>query len=255
MPRPYLTVVIPAWNEANRLPLTLLAIDQYLARQEYSYEIIVVNDGSTDATSEATRKTGDFIENVKCIDSPEHRGKGSALRIGMAAAKGNWRLAMDADGSVGIEEFSRMEPYRSPKSGNGVIVGSHSARGAEARQSISLAGKIAEGVVNWIAVRLLGIKTNDCSVGFQCFSGEAADAVFEKTRLDGSATVYESVALAERLGYYVHEVPVRIERSEVKSRFKLRTYLQTLRDVSRMRWWLAHGGYSLETQDTHPASA
>ena len=144
MAKPYLSVIIPAYNEAKRLPLTLVDVDKHLSQQDYSYEILVINDGSKDATAEITERFLPLIANLKLINLPENQGKGAAVRQGMLAAKGNWRLFMDADNSTSISEFAKMIPYF--KEGYEVIIGSRAVKGAKLRppQSIhrQLAGKL-----------------------------------------------------------------------------------------------------------------
>ena len=102
MVRPFLSVIIPAWNEAERLPLSLIDIDRQLSVVDYSYEILIVNDGSDDHTSVIAKKIAAVMKNCKIIDSPDHRGKGAAMRIGAITAKGTWRLIMEADNSFTI---------------------------------------------------------------------------------------------------------------------------------------------------------
>ena len=126
MAKPYLSIIIPAFNEAKRLPLTLVDVDKHLASQEFSYEILVVNDGSKDGTSEIARRFSTLVKNLKVIDLPENLGKGAAVRQGMMEAKGNWRLFMDADNSTSVNEFLKMMPYF--KEGYDVVIGSRAVR-------------------------------------------------------------------------------------------------------------------------------
>src|SRR5688572_3986779 len=111
MARPFLSVVIPAYNEAQRLPLTLIDVDRHLSEQEYSYEIIVVVSHSTDHTVDMVKRFASFLPNVKYIALSENRGKGFAVKTGMLAAKGTYRLYMDADNSTAVVEFNKMLPY------------------------------------------------------------------------------------------------------------------------------------------------
>ena len=103
MPKPFLSVIIPAYNESKRLPLTLIDVERHLAEAEYSWEIVVVNGGSSDATAEITNRFSHLIPNLRLLDYQENHGKGWAVREGMLQAHGNWRLFMDAD--------NRLPPY------------------------------------------------------------------------------------------------------------------------------------------------
>ncbi len=128
MARPFLSVIIPAWNEAERLPLTLIDVDRQLAASDYSYEVIIVNDGSDDRTSFISNRFASIMKDCKVIDSPEHRGKGAAIRIGALTAKGNWRLIMDADNSFSIAEFNRILPFLQAERGVHVAIGSRAEK-------------------------------------------------------------------------------------------------------------------------------
>ena len=91
MARPYLSIIIPAYNEAKRLPITLIDIDKHLAKVDYAYEILVVNDGSKDNTAEVAQKMSANIKNLKVVDNHVNRGKGAVVRDGMLIAQGNYR--------------------------------------------------------------------------------------------------------------------------------------------------------------------
>src|SRR3989344_1142247 len=106
MAKPFLSIIIPAYNEAERLPPTLIDIDQKLSTAEYDYEILVVDDGSTDKTAAIVRNMAKGIRNLKLIDNDHNKGKGAAVRQGMLLAKGKIRLMADADNSTSIDYVS-----------------------------------------------------------------------------------------------------------------------------------------------------
>ena len=108
--KPYLSVIIPAYNEAKRLPLTLIDIGKHLSKSEFSYEIIVVDNNSTDATSEIVKRFSHLINNLKLIRC-NVPGKGAAVQKGILEAGGKIRLFMDADNSTSIDQFGKMIPY------------------------------------------------------------------------------------------------------------------------------------------------
>ena len=125
----YLSVIVPAYNEAERIPKTLLAMDVYLSKVNYPYEILVVNDGSRDNTADVVMKMAKIVKNLKLIDVKENHGKGSVVRDGMLAAKGDIRLFMDADNSTSVDQIEAMVPFF--KEGYGVVVGSRAVKGAK----------------------------------------------------------------------------------------------------------------------------
>ena len=111
MMNPHLSVVIPAFNEKDRIEPTLRSIDSYLRAQPYSYEVIVVDDGSFDGTAKFVMTLNPPISLLKVLQLPINIGKGGAVKEGMRIAKGEACLFMDADGSTPIEEVSKMLPY------------------------------------------------------------------------------------------------------------------------------------------------
>ena len=181
MAKPFLSVIIPAYNEVSRLPLTLIDVDKHLSQQEYSYEILVLNDGSKDSTAEMVKRFAPLVKNLKLVDNPENKGKGAVIRQGMLEANGNWRLFMDADNSTSIVEFNKMLPYT--KDGYDVIIGSRSVKGARLSppQPIykQLAGKAGNFVIQLLLVK--GIWDTQC--GFKCFSEEAAVKIFPLAKI------------------------------------------------------------------------
>src|SRR3989344_8157374 len=127
MSKPYLSVIIPAFNEAKRISKTLVDIDKKLSEVTYDYEIIVVSDGSTDNTAEVVQSFLGAIKNLKLIDNKENHGKGAVVRQGMLGANGTIRLFTDADNSTPIEQFNAMIPYLKDYD---VVIGSRAVRGA-----------------------------------------------------------------------------------------------------------------------------
>src|SRR3989344_2051287 len=115
--KPYLSVIIPAYNESKRLPLTLIDIDKYLSGVDFSYEIVVVNDGSKDSTAEVVRRFSHLIKNLRLLNNTENHGKGWVVRQAMLDAKGDVRIFMDADNSTTIDQYSKMMPYLPTPSG------------------------------------------------------------------------------------------------------------------------------------------
>lgn len=242
MAKPYLSVVIPAYNEAKRLPLTLIDVDRHLSQQEYSYEIIIVNDGSTDASAEIIERFKPLIENLKIINCKENRGKGAAVREGMLAAKGNWRVFMDADNSTSIVEFNKMIPYLD--NDYEIVIGSRAVRGAKLNppQAIhkQILGKLGNLFIQ--AILLRGIWDSQC--GFKCFSEEAASRIFPKSKIDKWAFDIEVLAIAKAMGYKIKEMPVHWV-NDPRSHVSFKSYLEVLWEALKVRWRLWRKKYNL----------
>lgn len=243
MAKPYLSVIIPAYNEAKRLPLTLIDVDRHLSEQEYSYEILVVDDGSTDATAEITERFKPLIENLKLVNLKENRGKGAAVREGMMAAKGNWRVFMDADNSTTVVEFNKMIPYLDE--GYEVVIGSRSVKGSKLNppQNVlkQLAGKLGNLFIQILLLR--GIWDSQC--GFKCFSEEAARRIFSSTKLDRWGFDVEVLALARALGYQIKEMPIHWINDN-HSHVRWFSYFQVLWETIKVRWWLWRKAYRFD---------
>lgn len=240
--KPFLSVIVPAYNEAKRLPKTLVDIDKKLSEVEYSSEIIVINDGSKDATAEVVRRFSQYVKNLRLVDNRENHGKGWVVRQGMLAAKGNWRLFMDADNSTTVDQFANMMPYL--KEGYDVIFGSRSIPGAKLTPAQpwyrQIPGKMGNLIIQILVLK--GIKDTQC--GFKCFSEEAAERIFRIARIDRWGFDVEALALAEALGYKMKEIPVTWV-NDLESRVKASAYISVLLEVVRVWWWLRKGAYSL----------
>ncbi|MGD2080510.1 MAG: glycosyltransferase family 2 protein [Nitrospirota bacterium] len=213
-----ISVVIPAYNEAPRLPATLRRIHAYLSESALDYEIVVVDDGSSDSTAEETLKTASELKGIRLLDNETNRGKGYSVRKGVLASRGRLVLISDADLSTPIEEMEKLLPF--VRGDFDMAVGSRAMEGSELalrqpwyREKM---GKAFNLMVRAIAVR--GI--NDTQCGFKLMKGDAARKVFGKCRLDGFSFDVEALFVAKRLGYKIKEVPVRWLNSPV-SRVKL----------------------------------
>ena len=237
---PYLSVVIPAYNEADRLPKTLYNVDAYIRSARFSAEVIVVDDGSTDATASVARDFVGSHDGWRLITLPRNGGKGAAVKAGMLAAAGQFRLFMDADGSTAVTEFERLRPLA--EAGCPVVIASRAVAGAELdppqHPLKSWSGKGGNALVR--ALVLPGISDTQC--GFKCFSGEAAAAIFSLVSLDRWAFDIEALVIARELGYDVREVPVRWV-NDPRSSVRWTDYVAALRDTLHIRRRRAFGAY------------
>lgn len=242
MNKPFLSVIIPAYNEARRLPLTLVDIDAHLSKQDYSYEILVVDDGSTDATAEIVRRFLPVVKHLRLFQLSGNCGKGAAVRHGMKEAHGNVRLFTDADNSTSLDQFNRMLPLF--KEGYSVLIGSRGVSGAVMDPPQSLfrraVGKMGNFLIRFIAVP--GISDTQC--GFKAFNEDAAERIFSLARIDGWGFDVEALVLANALGFRVGEVPVRW-RDSTFSHLTLFDYPLVLWETLKIRWWIHKNNYAL----------
>ncbi len=240
--KPYLSVIIPAYNEAKRLPLTLVDIDKHLKGADFSYEIIVVNDGSKDATAEVIERFSHLIKNLRIVNQ-KNTGKGGAVKRGMLEAKGEIRLFTDADNSTSIDQFNKMIPYFSEN--YQVVIGSRDIEGAQMVPSQSWHKKQAGNLGNlFIQFMLLpGIWDTQC--GFKAFTEEAAEKIFPLIKISRWGFDVEVLALAKKFGYKIKEIPVVWVNSPF-SHVKASAYIQVLLEVVKIKWWIIRNYYKIE---------
>lgn len=241
---PYLSVVIPAYNEVKRLPETLIDIDAKLARVKHSYEILVVNDGSTDGTGEMVKRFSHVIKNLRLIDNEKNKGKGAVVKQGMLEARGNYRLFMDADNSTTVDQFENMTP--SFKEGYDVVIGSRDVPGAELHPAQPFYKRILGNAGNiFIQVLLLrGIWDTQC--GFKCFTKTAAEKIFPLQKINGWGFDVEILTLSKALGYRTKEIPV-VWVNDLRSTVKLSAYIKVLVETMKVRLWLWQDAYNIKS--------
>jgi dolichyl-phosphate beta-glucosyltransferase len=203
---PRWSVVIPAYNEAARLPTYLKEVLAYLEGRGESYEVIVVDDGSRDGTADRVREVAAGRAEVTVHALDRNRGKGHAVRAGMARAVGGLRLMADADGATPIGEVARLEAAVS--AGADLAVGSRVLHDPSVTRQVRVHRKLSGHVFNFLVRRLGVASVLDTQCGFKLFRGAVAGALFPEITTDGFGFDVELVMLAERRGYRVVEVAV-----------------------------------------------
>jgi dolichyl-phosphate beta-glucosyltransferase len=205
---PKLSVIVPAYNEAQRIGPTLESIVKYLDARGAPYEVIVVDDGSEDNTAGLVNELAKQHPQVRCVRVEKNTGKGNAVRIGMRLAKGELVLFTDADGATPIEELERLEK-RLADGGLQIAIGSRSSDGTSATQVDSTWWRRAVGRVFNFAVSgllLSGVKDTQC--GFKLFTSEAAKFLSAEQRSERFGFDVELLYMARRAEMPIGEVPV-----------------------------------------------
>ena len=240
MPAPFLSVIIPAYNESARIVATLEALSLYLRAQPFTWEVITVDDGSEDDTAAIVEQWSAGKARFKLERIP-HAGKGAAVRHGMLAARGEYRFMCDADLAMPIDHLSDFLKYMSE--GNDIVIGSRQIAGANRYgepQSRHLLGRAFNKLVQMLAVR--GFHDTQC--GFKCFSAAAADALFPFQRTTGWGFDVELLFLAKKRGMRVLEIPIDW-RHDADSRLSPASAgVNMLRDVLEVRWRSMLGRYA-----------
>ncbi len=233
-PVPQLTIVIPAFNEEQRLVRTLEAASGWLDSEGRDWELIVVDDGSSDGTVKVVAEAAVRQPRISCIELGVNQGKGAAVRRGMLAARGRRVLFMDADLATPMNQLSLLE--RALDEGASVAIGSRGTKGSSVRRSQGFLRQNMGKTFNLIvrAVALDGIRDTQC--GFKLFTREAVDAIFPRTTVDRFAFDVELLILARELGFSIAEVPIEwfhVPESRVSPGGDA---LKMLLDVVRIRW-------------------
>ncbi|MEO6951242.1 MAG: dolichyl-phosphate beta-glucosyltransferase [Polyangia bacterium] len=230
---PQLSVVIPAYNEARRIERSLAETLRYLATRGQSSEIVVVDDGSKDHTAEIVEEYAATRPEVRIVRLPVNRGKGAAIRAGVAVTRGSRVLVMDADLATPIEELALLEPAL--ETGAEIVTASRAVGTSDVRRSQSpvrvLLGRLGNLWIRGWAVP--GILDTQC--GFKLFSGDVARDLYSRCHEDRFGIDIEVLHLAHRLRHPIVEVGVRWEHQS-GSKVRPRDYLDVLIRVPRIVW-------------------
>lgn len=201
-----LTIVVPAYNEERRLPPTLIDMIDFFDRQPMSYEILVVDDGSSDSTAEVVRKFERVRQQIRLIQLPKNYGKGHAVRLGVLNSHGRRILFADADGATPIEEFSRLNAAMN--SGCDIAIGSRALASADTKVSTSVHRRFLGRIFNRCVNTVLLPSIADTQCGFKMFSRAVGLFLFRRQRSDRFSFDVEILYIARKAGLSVREVPI-----------------------------------------------
>jgi len=231
----YLSVVVPAYNEAKRLPRTLKRFNEYLGATGFKYEILVVLDGPSDNTREVLHELLCEIPHMKVIDRPVNRGKGFTVREGMLRATGRIRLFADADNSTDISHYENMKRFFDD--GCDLVIASRNSKDAPGAGEVvpqtlykRWIGRMGNLLVQVLAVP--GIWDTQC--GFKAFRAEVAERIFSDTKIEGWGFDIEVLALARAFNYKIGIIPAHWV-NDPRSHVRPFDYLRVLSDTLRVR--------------------
>ena len=236
-----LSVIVPAYDEEEQIVSTLEKVHDFLSEQDYDYEIIVVDDGSRDRTVELAQRWFDNNAKGRVLQAGRNSGKGKAVQTGMLAARGDYRLFMDADYSTGIEEIDKC--WHKFAESYDIVIGSRALRESRiTRRQTALryvAGKIFRALRRVLVLR--GVSDTQC--GFKCFRGDVAEQIFTRTCSDGFIFDVEALFLARQLGHKIAEVPVVWTNDPHSKLNTFRDSLKMLYGLFQIRWRHLKGMY------------
>jgi dolichyl-phosphate beta-glucosyltransferase len=243
----YLSIVIPAYNEARRLPRTLQAWAEYLKEQQYVGEVVVADDGSRDETAAVVREYGERDSAIRLVALPVNQGKGGAVKAGMLAARGDYIFYVDADLNIAPEHVPRALRYL--EHDVDVVAGQRGlAEYAGNERSVGrlTAGALVQGLRRTIVLPTI----RDTQCGFKGFRRPIAKAIFERTLIRSFAFDIEVLFLARQMRAVVMEMPVATEYRP-ESTYALRKHLvPMLSDIVRIRANHLRGRYDLGSAPT-----
>ena len=238
-PTPFLSIVIPAYNEAARLPQTLPRVMAFAAAQSFPIEVLLVDNASSDGTRAIAEEIAAATPGLRVLHE-QIRGKGAAVRAGALAAAGAWIFFMDADLSMPVEEVERFLPERTGDAD--IAIASREALGAvryDEPELRHLMGRVFNLWVRMVAVP--GIADTQC--GFKCFRRAVAQDLFARQTVTDWTFDVELLVLARRRGYRILEVPIHWTYKPNSRVNPLRDALKMARGVLRIRWHALRGKY------------
>jgi dolichyl-phosphate beta-glucosyltransferase len=237
---PFLSIIIPAYNEERRLPGTFTKVFNFLNAQAYSYEVLLVENGSSDKTLEVAEAYAKRHKELRVLQSKE-RGKGLAVRYGMLEACGDYRFMCDADFSMPAEEINKFLPPI--LNGHDIAIASREAPGAVRYNEPFHRHFIGRGFN--LMIRLLALPgLHDTQCGFKCFRAEVAKDLFRRQTISGWSFDVEVLYIAMRSGYRVVELPIPWY---FNSESKIRVFQDSFKmgfDLLRIRWNDLRGAYA-----------
>ncbi|MBI9043445.1 MAG: glycosyltransferase family 2 protein [Anaerolineaceae bacterium] len=204
MNTPLLSIIFPAYNEESRLSKTLEQVHQFLEKQSYTSEILVVENGSSDKTLEIAQSYQEKIPYLRVMHE-EQSGKGRAVRRGMQEARGEYRFFCDVDLSMPIEEVNHFIPPELPDSQ--IAIASREVKGAiryDEPQIRHLVGRVFNSLVRILVLP----KIHDSQCGFKCFRADISDEIFSLQVTNGWAFDVELLYIARKKGYQIKEIPI-----------------------------------------------
>ena len=230
--RPYLSIIVPAYNEEVRLVPTLDRLIEWTGEQSFLTEVLVVDDGSKDDTCGLVERYSEPYPHIKLLRNGRNRGKGYSVGHGVSRAEGELVLFTDADLSTPIEEFAKLE---SALGDGDVAIGSRAQPDSQLEQRQPFYREGMGRTFNFLVRTLVFPGINDTQCGFKLFRSTAAKQTFALRKIDGFAFDVEVLFIARRLNFSVTEVPITWSNDEASRVHPVKHSLQMLRDILRVR--------------------
>ncbi|MSP12722.1 MAG: glycosyltransferase family 2 protein [Chloroflexi bacterium] len=228
---PYLSIVVPAYNEERRLAITLPLMVNFIEAQSYAGEIVVVDDGSQDRTANLVEEFSRTHAYVRVVRAP-HKGKGNAVRLGMLSAYGEYRFLCDADLAMPVDEITKFLPPRGRPWD--VAIGSREGPGARRFNEPGyrhLMGRVFNTLVKLLAVP----EFEDTQCGFKCFRAAIVPDLYGHQTMEGFGFDVEVLYIARKRGYSIIEVPIHWYYQSESKVHPVRDTIRMMQDLLRVR--------------------
>jgi glycosyltransferase involved in cell wall biosynthesis len=239
--KPMVSIVVPAYNEAQRIGESIKKIDAFVRASPLAFELIVVDDGSRDDTAATVSKSQ--TKGLRLVRNEQNHGKGYTVRQGVLAASGEYVLFTDADLSAPIEELNKLLDV-ALKDGADVVIGSRAVDRTFIEKHQSRFRELGGIIFNKMVRLLLGLQLHDTQCGFKLFHRQKSRRIFELQTTQGFGFDAELLFLAARNGLKIRETPVRWSHSEGSKVNPVRDGLRMFSDLVRIRWNALIGRYS-----------
>ncbi len=243
MESPTSSIVLPAYNEAERIAVTLDKVMRYAEQRGGRTEVIVVNDGSTDHTADIVREQAGRHPSLRLVENPGNRGKGYSVRSGMLHARGDVLLFSDADLSSPIEEADKL--FAAIQAGADIAIGSRWVRTELQVKRQPIHRQLMGRMFNQALRLILGMNFKDTQCGFKAFNRRAAEVVFPQQRIERWGFDPELLYLAKRSNLRIEEVPVAWSHREGTRIHPVRDGLRMFAELFKIRWNAIRGKYSM----------
>ena len=249
---PNFSIVIPAFNESARIPATLKEVVSCIREHNWDAEVIVVNDGSTDATAAVVREFACNAPEVRLIENPGNRGKGYSVRSGLLQALGEVVMFTDADLSAPMEEAERL--FAAIAQGADIAIGSRWLEKGRQTHRQPLYRQFFGRCFNAVTRGVMGLHFADTQCGFKAFTRHAAQTVFQLQTIERWGFDPEILFIALKCGFNVVEVPVSWAHDERTRMSYLKDGLKMLEEIAIIRWNALRGRYGKQVEHIHRTS-
>lgn len=231
MDTPAITLIIPMYNESRIIADTAITVSKYMQENFDSYEVIFADDGSKDKSADIVKKLA--LPNVRVVSYEQNRGKGCAIRTGMLASTGEIVLFTDADLAYGTDVIKKAYDILKDADAN-MLIGSRNLS-KDGYEGYTLIRRLMSKAYIKVLCTVGGFKLSDSQCGCKAYKGEAVKRIFERCKVDGFAFDFESILWAQRFGYKIVEMPVKIVNHRESTVNIFKDSFKMLRDLQKMK--------------------